>query len=119
MYPTSPPVQWLPGTLFLAVKPQAHEAVHPLATRAEVNNECHCTSLGAFVLCTILLLLLHSLYLIYFCVFPLHLLSERSHTLTSSSFHILSSCYYRYVVLKDVTSANFVAVPTTIHTFVK
>jgi hypothetical protein len=96
--------QWLPGALFLGVKLQVHEAVHPPATSAEVNNEWHCTSLCAFMLYTILLLLLHSLYftLLYFCVLPLHFISERSHTLTSSSFHILSSYYYRCMVLEDV-----------------
>jgi hypothetical protein len=69
-YVAHPPVQWLPGTLFLGIKLQAHEAVHSPATSAEVNSEWHCTSMPSC--CVQRCLLLHLLYftLLYCCVFP-------------------------------------------------
>jgi hypothetical protein len=36
--PTQPPIQWVPGTLFLKVKQQSCETDHLLPSSAKVNN---------------------------------------------------------------------------------
>jgi hypothetical protein len=36
--PTQPPIQWVPGTLFLGVKRPGREADHPPPTNADVKN---------------------------------------------------------------------------------
>jgi hypothetical protein len=38
--PTQPPIQWVPGTLYLGVKQPGHEADHPPLSSAEVKNVC-------------------------------------------------------------------------------
>jgi len=43
--PTEPPIQWVPGPLFLGVKGLEHEADHSLPCRADVKNAWNYTTI--------------------------------------------------------------------------
>jgi hypothetical protein len=43
--PTQPPIQWVPGALFLGVKRPGHKAGHSPQSRVEVENALSYTSI--------------------------------------------------------------------------
>jgi hypothetical protein len=47
--PTQPPIQWVPGALFLGVKRPGRETDHSLPSGAEVKNEWSYTSTPQYV----------------------------------------------------------------------
>jgi hypothetical protein len=84
--PTQPPIQWVPGALFLGVKRPGREADHSLPSSAEVKNAWNYTSIPQYVFMarglmkqrdnfTLTFTLIDRLFLTY-CEFQ-HFLSER------------------------------------------
>jgi hypothetical protein len=71
LWPTQPPIQWVPGFLSLGIKWSRHEADHSPPSSAEVKNEWSYTSSPQYAFmacCSVKKSTGTTLYLLYFNV---------------------------------------------------